>query len=275
MANILSPEKQVAVIAALCEGSSIRAVERMTGVHRDTIMRLAVKIGTACAAKMDAMMRDLPCNRIELDEIWGFIAKKDKHVTKEDGPNVGSVWTFVGIDAETKLVPCFRVGKRDAVTANAFLVDLASRLRNRVQISTDGLKAYVEAVEQGFGGDVDYGQIVKSFEEDGRKYPEAKYSPGEVTGAEKTAIVGTPDFAKISTSYVESQNLTMRMHMRRLTRLTNAFSKKIENFRAAIALHFAYYNLVKRHTTLRMTPAMAAGVTKCFWTVADLVKLAA
>ena len=274
MANVLSPAKQAAVVAALCEGSSIRAVERMTGVHRDTIMRLAVRVGEACARKMDATMRDLPFSNVELDEIWGFIGKKQKRVTKVDGPGVGDVWTFVAIDAATKLVPCFAVGKRDAATANGFLTDLSARLRNRVQISTDGLSAYVEAVEQGFGGEVDYAQIVKSYEADGKAYPEGKYSPPDVTKVEKTPIVGNPDLSKTSTSYVERQNLTMRMHMRRLTRLTNAFSKKLGNFKAAVALHFAYYNFVKRHGTLRMTPAMAAGIAKDSWTVADLVALA-
>jgi IS1 family transposase len=163
MANILNTDKQIAVIAALAEGSSIRAIERMTGIHRDTIMRLGVRVGQGCTALMDFKLHDLPCKRLEMDEICGFVGKKEKHVKPEDGSEVGSVWTFCAIDAETKLVPAFRVGDRDAVTANAFLDDVASRMRNRVQISTDGLRAYEEAIEQAFGGYADYGQIIKNY----------------------------------------------------------------------------------------------------------------
>ena len=276
MANVLQVEKQGQVIAALAEGNSIRSVERMTGIHRDTIMRLGVRVGEGCAAMMNDTMRDLPCKTLELDEIWGYVGKKQKNVRRNENPReVGDTWTWVAIDADTKLVPAFRVGKRDSETGNAFIKDLASRLRNRVQISTDQLAAYVEAVEQGFAGQVDYAQIVKSYEATSGKYHETKYSPGEVVKVERRRIEGAPDFDKISTSYVERQNLTMRMHMRRLTRLTNAFSKKLENFKAAVALHFGYYNFCKNHRTLRCSPAMAAGIAKDFWTVADLVKLSA
>jgi IS1 family transposase len=273
MANVLNTDKQIAVIAALAEGSSIRAIERMTGIHRDTIMRLGVKVGQGCTALMDERMRDLSCTRLEMDEIWSFVGKKERHVKLDDPPEVGSVWTFCVIDAETKLVPAFRVGERDAATANAFLADVAGRMRNRVQISTDGLKAYEEAIERSFGGYADYGQIIKTYgsitTEDNRRY-----SAPEFVSCEKKVIAGRPDMDLISTSYVERLNATTRLHMRRLTRLTLAFSKKRENFEAAVGLHFAYYNFVKRHNTLRCTPAMAAGVTGSFWNVGDLVEAA-
>lgn len=273
MANVLNTDKQISIIAALSEGSSIRSIERMTGVHRDTIMRLGVRVGQGCTELMDGIMRDLSCNRLEMDEIWGFIGKKEKHVKVDDPLEVGSVWTFCAIDAETKLVPAFRVGKRDAATANAFVLDVASRMRTRVQISTDGLKAYVNAIENAFGADVDYGQIIKTY---GTETVEGqrRYSQPEFVSAEKKAVAGNPDFDLISTSYVERLNATTRLHMRRLTRLTLAFSKKLENFEAAVGLHFAYYNFVKRHNTLRCTPAMAAGVIGTMWSVGDLVEAA-
>lgn len=274
MANALNTDKQITIIAALSEGSSIRSIERMTGVHRDTIMRLGVKVGQGCTALMDEKMRDLSCKRLEMDEIWGFIGKKEKHVKPEDAPEVGSVWTFCAIDADTKLVPAFRVGKRDVATANAFVKDVASRMKTRVQISTDGLRAYVNAVENAFGSDVDYAQIVKTYGLEERS-DNRRYSPPEFVSSEKTIIMGNPDESLISTSYIERLNATTRLHMRRLTRLTLAFSKKRENFEAAVGLHFAYYNFVKRHNTLRCTPAMAAGVTGSFWSVADLVEAAA
>lgn len=277
MANMLKDDLKETVVAALVDGVSIRATERMTGVHRDTIMRLGVRIGTECARILDKKMTGLGCKRLELDEIWGFIQKKQKNVAKKDGKrHVGDVWTFVAIDADTKIVPCYAVGKRDSETANGFLQDLSERLKNRVQLSTDALKAYVEAVEKGFGGEVDYAQIVKSYvvgkHEDSAGASQRKYSPPEVIGVTKTAIVGSPDEDKISTSYVERQNLTMRMCMRRLTRLTNAFSKKLENFKAAVALHFASYNFVRVHGTLDATPAMAAGLEKRPWTIRELVE---
>jgi IS1 family transposase len=274
MANVLNTDKQIAIIGALSEGSSIRSIERITGVHRDTIMRLGVRIGQGCKALMDFKMQNLPCTRLELDEIWGFIGKKEKHVKPEDDSSLGSVWTFCAIDAETKLVPTFRVGKRDVATANAFMKDIAERMAYRVQISTDGLNAYVNAVENAFGADVDYGQIIKSY---GPESVEGhrRYSQPEFVSAEKKVIAGRPDFDLISTSYIERLNATTRLHMRRLTRLTLAFSKKRENFEAAVALHFAYYNFVKRHNTLRCTPAMAAGVEKTFWSIGDLVEATA
>jgi len=275
MANVLDREKQAAVISALAEGSGIRQIERITGVHRDTIMRLGVRVGQGCASLLDRKMRGLSCEHLQFDEVWGFIGKKQRHVRPGDDPQYGDVWTFCAIDADTKLVPAFKVGKRDSATATAFVSDLASRLKNRVQISSDALRAYVEAVEQAFGADVDFAQIVKTFTRDESQTPERQYSAPEFVIQEKIRVAGSPDMDLASTSYVERLNGTTRLHMRRLTRLTYAFSKKLENFEAAVALHFAYYNFVKRHNTLRTTPAMAAGIERDFWTVGDLVKAAA
>jgi IS1 family transposase len=246
----------------------------MTGVHRDTIMRLGVKVGQGCTALLDAKMQNLSCNRLELDEIWGFIGKKERHVREDDNPKLGDVWTFCAIDADTKLVPAFKVGKRDKATANAFVADIAGRMNNRVQISTDGLRAYVDAVEKAFGADVDYAQIIKTYGHE-ETSNNRRYSAPEFVSCEKKVINGNPDQKLISTSYIERLNATTRLHMRRLTRLTLAFSKKFENFEAAVGLHFAYYNLVKRHNTLRCTPAMAAGVEQSFWSVGDLVEASA
>jgi IS1 family transposase len=273
MANVLSTEKQVAVIGALAEGSSIRSIERITGVHRDTIMRLGVRVGQGCQSLLDQKMRGPSTTHLEFDEIWGFIGKKEKHVRPEDNPTLGDVWTFCAIDADTKLVPAFKVGKRDSETANAFVSDVAGRLKNRVQISSDALHAYVGAVEQAFGADVDFAQIVKTYAYDVSE--ERNYSAPEIVITEKRSITGHPNMRRASTSYIERLNGTTRLHMRRLTRLTYAFSKKRENFEAAVGLHFAYYNFVKRHSTLRCTPAMAAGVERDFWTVGDLVEAAA
>ena len=274
MANTLSTDKKIAIIGSLTEGSSIRSIERMTGVHRDTIMRLGVKVGQGCKAFMDFKLVNLPCKRLELDEIWGFVGKKEKHVQPEDGNDVGSVWTFCAIDAETKLVPAFRVGKRDTATANAFLKDVAERMAYRVQISTDGLAAYVNAVENALGADVDYAQIIKTYGNDSAS-DNRRYSQPEFVSSEKKPVCGRPNHDLISTSYIERLNATTRLRMRRLTRLTLAFSKKRENFEAAVALHFAYYNFVKRHNTLRCTPAMAAGVTPTFWSVGELLEATA
>jgi len=275
MPNVLSTDKQVAVISALTEGSGIRQIERITGVHRDTIMRLGVRVGKGCANVLDRKMRDLACNHLQFDEIWGFIGKKERHCTPDDSPEVGDVWTFCAIDSDTKIVPSFKVGKRDSTTANAFVADVASRLKNRVQISSDALRAYVEAVEMAFGANVDFAQIVKTYTRDESRQPERQYSAPEFVIEEKKAVAGFPDMRMASTSHIERLNGTTRLHMRRLTRLTYAFSKKRENFEAAVALHFAYYNFVKRHNTLRCTPAMAAGIERDFWTVRDLVEAAA
>jgi IS1 family transposase len=275
MANVLPMEKQVAVISALAEGAGIRQTERMTGVNRETIMYLGVRVGQGCAALLDRKMRGLSCRHLQFDELWGFIGKKERRVRPDDDPTLGDVWTFCAIDSETKLVPSFKVGKRDSVTANAFVADVASRMAGRVQISADALGAYVNAIENVYGANVDFAQIIKTYFHEDSSYPERQYSPSDIVITEKRRVSGFPDMRKASTSHVERLNGTTRLHMRRLTRLTYAFSKKRENFEAAVSLHFAYYNFVKRHNTLRVTPAMEAGIERDFWTVADLVREAA
>jgi IS1 family transposase len=274
MANILKSEKKVAVISMLAEGTSIRAVERITGVNQNTIMSLNRRVGDACKKIMDEKMRGLNCKNIEIDEIWGFIGAKRKNA--ERAGVYGDVWTFIALDADTKLIPSFIVGKRDAYHAKMFMDDLASRLAMRVQISSDALAAYPDAFERSFGASADYGQIVKTYSVTplgNAAAPAAvRYSPAEVVKVERTVVSGMPDVARITTSHIEKQNHTLRMHCRRLTRLTNAFSKKLENFEAAVALNFAYYNFVKTHLAIRMTPAMAAGIEKSHWTVAELVE---
>jgi IS1 family transposase len=245
----------------------------MTGIHHDTIMRLVVKVGNACEKIMDTTMRNLTCKDIEVDEVWSFVGKKQRHVKPEDDPNaVGDFYTFLALDPTTKLIPTYRVGKRDLPNAQAFISDLSSRLTNRIQLSSDKLKAYVESVETVFGADIDYGQIVKSYEAE--PVGPGRYSPPEVVAVTKEYIMGNPDPAKICTSYVERQNLTVRMQIRRFTRLTNGFSKKLENLKAAVALHFAHYNFVRVHSTIRTTPAMEAGVTGNLWTIRDLIERA-
>src|SRR6266851_929332 len=275
MPNILQKDKQVAIVSGLAEGMSMRAISRVTGIHQDTICRRGVRVGQGCTRLLDEKMRNLRCHYLEFDEIWGFIGKKEKHRRETDDPTLGDVWTFCAIDAETKLVPSFKVGKRDHYTANAFVSDVASRLANRPQVSTDGLRAYVEAMENAFGMNVDFGMVIKNYGADkGEHHQERRYSAPEVTSMQKIEVMGNPSRDLISTSHIERLNGTTRLHMRRLTRLTYAFSKKLENFDAAVALHFAYYNFVKTHSTVRCTPAMAAGVEKSFWTVGDLVEAA-
>lgn len=275
MANVLGKDKQITVVSALAEGSSIRSIERMTGVNRNTIMNLGVRVGKGCTALLDAKMHDLPCRLLQFDEVWGFIGKKERHCRPDDDPTYGDVWTFCAIDADTKLVPSFKCGKRDLTTAKVFVEDVASRMRTRVQISSDALRAYVDAIEQTYGADVDYGQIVKTYEHDDAQNAERKYSAARFVSVDKRAVTGNPDMDEVSTSYIERLNATTRLHMRRLTRLTHAFSKKFENFEAAVGLHFAYYNLVRRHSSLRMTPAMAAGIERDFWSVGDLIEAVA
>jgi len=275
MANVLPMTKQVAVISVLAEGSGIRQAERMTGVNRETIMKLGVRVGKGCTTLLDRKMRGLTCHQLQFDELWGFIGKKERHVRPDDDPQLGDVWTFCAIDRDTKLVPSFKVGKRDLATANAFVADVASRVKNRVQISSDALKAYVDAIEMNFGADVDFAQIVKTYIHEDSANAERKYSASEIVLTEKKSVTGFPNMRLASTSNVERLNGTTRLHMRRLTRLTYAFSKKLENFEAAVGLHFAYYNFVKRHNTLRVTPAMEAGIERDFWTVENLIEAAA
>ena len=273
--NRLKPEKQVMVLSALTEGMSIRSVERLTGVHRDTIMRLTVRVGRTCREVQDVLMRDLPCERIEVDEAWCFVGKKEAQVKPEDNPaEVGDAWIWVALDPSSKIVPTFRVGKRFREDADAFMRDLSWRMRNRVQLSSDGLPHYVAAVEAGFHGRVDWATIVKSYESE--QMGSGRYSPPRrVVAVDKERRVGQPNFDRVSTSLVERQHLTMRMHMRRLTRLTNGFSKKRAHLEAAVALHFGWYNLIRPHRTLGTTPALAAGVTTHPWSFEDLVRLSA
>ncbi len=271
MANNLDSGKKVMAVSMLCEGASIRSIERMTGIHRDTIMRLGVRVGEACKKIMDEKMRNIAATQIEVDEIWGFIGAKRRNA--ERAGVYGDVWTFIAMDADSKLIPSFIVGKRDSGNAKLFMSDLASRLKNRVQLNSDALAAYPDAVEYGFGADVDYGQVVKTYSLSNLNMEAAaRYSPCEVVKVEKKVIAGTPDTKRITTSHIEKQNHTLRMHCRRLTRLTNAFSKKLENFEAAVALNFAYYNFCKTHGAIRMTPAQAAGIEASAWTVAELVE---
>ncbi len=274
MANVLPRFKQLAVLNALVEGVSIRGTERLTGVCREAILSLLVRVGEGCAALLDSSMRDLPCKRLEIDELWAFVQKKQRHVKEtDDVSRVGDTWTYVAIDAETKLIPCFLTGKRNAETTNTFISDLALRLRYRVQISTDGLRMYVIAIGDAFASrGVDYAQIVKEYESEAAG--PGRYSPPKVTATEKTPIYGSPVEELVSTSYVERQNLTMRMQIRRFTRLTNAHSKKLENHGAAIALHFAHYNFCRIHSTIRCTPAMAAGITSTVWSMDRLLEAA-
>lgn len=269
--NRLSLQTQTQIIAGLVEGNSIRSMERMTGVHRDTIMRLGVRVGEGCAKIMDERMRDLTCTRIEADELWCYVGKKQRTLKlQDDERRVGDFWTFVALDPVTKLVPSYLVAKRTRHHASVFMQDLSSRLANRVQLSTDGLSAYVNAVEEAFGANVDYAQIVKAYEAE--PAGSGRYSPPRVVSTEKTVISGGPARALISTSLVERQNLTMRMSMRRLTRLTNGFSKKVENLSAAVSLHFAHYNFCRQHSSIRVTPAQAAGVESRMWEIGELVE---
>lgn len=274
MSYNLDPQKKVLAVSLLSEGSSIRSVERVTGVHRDTVMRLGVRVGTACARLMDEKMRNLSTTRVEVDEVWGFVGKKNKRATSQErAVGVGDVWTWVAMDADSKLVPVFVVGKRDAYHAKALMSELSARVTNRLHLSTDGLAAYADAVERAFGSEVDYGQIEKTYSVTNlNKDAASRYSPADVVSVERVPVTGAPVKELISTSLVEKQHHTLRMHCRRLTRLTNAFSKKLENFTAAVSLNFAYYNFCKRHITVRMTPAQAAGVESSQWTVAELLE---
>jgi IS1 family transposase len=272
--NRLSTQKRKQVISCLVEGNSIRATVRMTGVAKNTITKLLVDMGTVCSVHQDHLMRDLTCQRIQVDEIWSFVYSKQKNVPADKRDEAGDVWTWVALDADTKLVPTYRVGGRDLQEAQLFMQDVAKRLRHRVQLTTDAYRPYLTAVEGAFDGQVDYAQLVKLYGRTGDdRKPNRRYSPAVCIGAHADRISGDPDPAHISTSHVERQNLTMRMSMRRFTRLTNAFSKKMENLAAAVSLHFAYYNLCRIHHSLGTTPAVAAGVTDHVWTLQELIGL--
>lgn len=270
--NALDSKKREQIVAALVEGNSIRATVRMTGVSKNTIAKLLVDLGTACAEYQDKAFRNLNLKRIQCDEIWSFVGAKAKNTTPEmkEDKGYGDIWTWVAMDADTKLVPCWAVGKRDGLAAYEFIGDLAERLSHRIQLTTDGHKPYLEAVEAAFGSEIDYAMLIKIY---GKPQDEIRYSPADCIGCEKKWVAGRPDPKHISTSYIERQNLTMRMSMRRFTRLTNGFSKKVENHMAAIALHYMYYNFVRIHRSLRVTPAMAANVTTRLWEISDIVAL--
>lgn len=272
--NRLSRDKRVRIVAALVEGNSVRATCRMTGASKGAVLKLLAEIGCACREYQDERLRALTCKRIQCDEIWSFCYAKEKNVLKEirGTPGVGDVWTWTAIDADTKLVPAWLVGKRDAGYAAEFIADLRSRLKNRVQLTTDGHRAYLEAVDYSFANDVDYAMLVKLYGVD-PEADERRYSPAKCIGCRTEVVTGNPEPEHISTSYVERQNLTMQMSMRHFTRLTNAFSKKIENLSHAVALHFMHYNFARVHQALRVTPAMEAGVTDHVWSIEEIVDL--
>ncbi len=276
--NVLSLEQRAMVLAALVEGNSIRSTVRMTGVSKGAILRLLVEVGEFLSIYQDIMLRDLPCRRIEADEIWSFCGAKQRNATKE---GQGDIWTFVALDADTKLAVSWLVGERSRANAHQFMADVKSRLKNRVQITTDGHRMYITAVEEAFGwGRCDFAQIIKIYGQPEGIEGQRRYSPAVCTGAVKEPVMGNPDMDKVSTSYVERSNLTMRMGMRRFTRLTNAFSKKAENHAHAVSLHFFFYNYCRPHMTLtkanegvKTTPAMATGVTDKVWTLTDMLEL--
>ena len=272
--NRLSIEKRAKIIACLVEGMSIRATVRITGAAKNTVTKLLVDLGEACSEYQDEIMRNLPCKRLQFDEIWCFVYSKDKNVpeNKQGQFGYGDVWTWTAIDADTKLVPSWLVGERNSDDATAFVKDMAARVTGRPQLTTDGLKLYLEAVDKGFRGDVDYAMIKKIYGVEEQK-GNRRYSPAKCLGAEKEKVWGHPDSAHISTSYVERQNLTMRMGMRRFTRLTNGFSKKVENLAHAVSLHFMYYNFARIHQSLRVTPAMEAAISDHVWSVEDIARL--
>lgn len=270
--NRLPASTRAQIIRCLVEGNSIRATCRLTGAAKATVTKLLVDAGRACAAYQDANLRNLQCKRVQVDEIWSFVGAKARNVSKMKNPTdgAGDAWTWVGMCADSKLAISWLVGDRDAVHAHAFIHDIWERLESRVQLTSDGWAPYLGAVSEVFGMDVDFAQLVKRYGASPNG-PQTRYSPAECIGADKRPIEGKPDPKHISTSYIERQNLTMRMSMRRFTRLTNAFSKKIENHAYAVSLHFMYYNFVRIHKTLRVTPAMAAGVTDKLWEVSDIV----
>ena len=268
--NKLNRTKQAQVVAALVEGNSINSTVRMTGVHKTTILHLLADVSSRCADYQDRTLRNLKCKRVQCDEVWQFCYAKEKNVPadKKGKFGYGDTWTWVAIDADTKLIPSWTLGNRDARTAKILIEDLAPRLTHRVQLTTDGLKAYLDAVEGAFGCDIDYAMLAKIY---GASQDEVRYSPAECIGAERKIVMGSPEPKHISTSYIERQNLTMRMTMRRFTRLTNGFSKKVENHAYAVALYTMHYNFCRIHATLRVTPAMEAGLTDHVWTIEEML----
>lgn len=267
-----NPDAAARVIQCLIEGCSIRSTERLTGINRNTIMRLLLVAGERSYQLMDSRMRNLRPRYLQLDEIWTFVGKKSRHVRKGDSPELGSQWVYVAIDAETKLVPSFRVGSRVRTDTTAFLWDLYNRIEGRTQLTTDGLNHYTQSVPMCFGTDVDFAQLTKMFGDYGQfDTPDARYSPSPIKGVISKVRSGDPDPDHISTSFVERSNLTMRQQMRRFTRLTLGFSKKLSHLKSAVALHFAYYNFCRVHSSLRVTPAMEAGIADHIWTISELL----
>jgi IS1 family transposase len=269
--NRKSKKDRAQILNCLVEGNSIRSTARLTGASKNTIVRLLAQVGEACAWYQDTHLKNLPCKKVQVDEIWSFVYAKAKNVPDEKIGEAGDVWTWTAICADTKLVPSWRVGSRDIETARDFMKDLAWRMAERIQLTSDGLPMYGDAVYEGFGNEIDYAMLVKIYGEssEGQK----RYSPAHCVGAKKKKMVGNPDLCCISTSFVERQNLTMRMSMRRFTRLTNAFSKKVENHAHAIALHFMNYNFVRIHKTLKVAPAMAAGVSDKLWSLENVIEM--
>jgi len=273
--NRLSLKDRAQILSLLVEGNSLRAVTRITGKSINTVSKLLVDVGTACSDFQYRTLRNLPCKRIQCDEIWSFCYAKEKNVPADlkGVYGIGDVWTWTAICADTKLIASYMVGQRDSKYAHFFAKDLASRLANRVQLTTDGHKLYINAVESAFAKDIDYAMLVKLYGNSANG-AEGRCSPGECCGTIKGAVYGNPDMKEVSTSYVERQNLTMRMSMRRFTRLTNGFSKKVENHEHAVALHFMYYNFRRILKTLRVTPAMEAGISDHVWTLEEIAALA-
>lgn len=273
--NKLTTQKRTQVVAALVEGSSVNSVVRMTGVSKPTILKLLADLGAACAKYQDEKLRNLPCKRVQADEIWSFCFAKDKNLSDEMKGKFGfgSVWTWTAICADTKLMISWLVGERSVPYAEKFISDVASRLATRVQLTTDGHKAYLQAVEKAFGSEIDYAMLEKIYAAPPQEGVATRYSPAQCCGAKKNKITGNPDQAHVSTSYAERMNLQIRMGMRRFTRLTNAHSKKVENHRHALALYFMYYNFSRIHSTLRVTPAMQAGVADHVWSLEEIVQL--
>jgi IS1 family transposase/transposase-like protein len=267
----IDTEDGLKALHCLLEGCSIRSTERLTGITRNTIMDLLVLAGQRCMKLMDEKLRGLKCEFVQADEIWCFVQKKQKRCRDNDPAEFGDAWVFVAIDPVTKLVPSFTVGKRSAATTKRFISDLAERVDGRIQLTTDGFRFYVDAVEKSFGADIDFAQLVKLYGDYGQHDSATKYSPSPIIETIVKIKQGNPDEDHICTSHVERQNLTMRMMMRRFTRLTNAFSKKLENLIAAVSLHFAYYNFCRVHSSLRVTPAMEAGITDRIWSIQELL----
>ncbi len=272
--NVLATDKRAQILNCLAEGCSMRSTARLTGVAKKTVERMLVAAGKACAEYQNKVMVNLPCTLLQVDEIWSYTYAKQKNVPDhlKGRKDVGDTWTWICMDSKSKLIPCWHVGKRDATDAYQFINDLAPRLASRVQLTSDGLKAYVEAVEGAFGSEIDFAQLVKLYGNESHGV-EVRYSPAVCTGSRRKRITGNPDRKLISTSHIERQNLTLRMNNRRFTRLTNAFSKKLENHKHAAAIYFMFYNFCRIHQTLRVTPAMEAGISNHVWSLEEIVNL--